>query len=250
MKHSRDSVRRFVRVMLALRDATVCLHQTLTFHAKMADGKEAKRRLNLLLDNLSHRFPKMAVVYVEESQATGSLHFHVLFVFMGADLPFPQAEMLNRMRPIVFSAWNALNSGKLVRAANVMKLRQPDIDYLIKEAKAIYGRGALRKGQTRWWGQRNTRELKANGVTVSNADVRQVMKESFPIPKLPTSHRMNERQMLQWKQAVMETDIGGDFQAWERLKMSEAKSTVPITDAEFLALRKERGREWRKRWAR
>ena len=185
-KHSKDSVRRLVRLFLGLHPPVLCFHQTLTFCPPQLDASLAKVTLNRLLDNLTQRFPMMGVIYVEERQKNGGVHYHALLYFFDANkLPFAPSKMQEKLRCLIYRAWNGLSWKKLAKRANKMTQPNPDVDYFIKEARASRAVGKLGKGDSHWWGLRNRALFDQYSTVPSKAEVRAKMAEVFPRQRKP-----------------------------------------------------------------
>ena len=185
-KHSKDSVRRLVRLFLGLHPPAYFFHQTLTLCPPQLDASLAKITLNRLLDNLTQRFPTMGVIYVEERQKRGGVHYHALLYFFDANaLPFAPSKMRGKLRCLIYRVWNGLSLKKLAKRANKMTQPNPDVDYLIKEARASRALGKLGKGDSHWWGLRNRALFDQYSTAPSKAEVSAKMAEVFPRQRKP-----------------------------------------------------------------
>jgi hypothetical protein len=243
-KHSRDSIRRFVQVMLGLETPTFMFHQTLTFSPPELDAKAAKAKLKRLLDN---RFIRGAV-YSEERQGNGGFHYQLLlFYYDKHGLPFPASKMEEGVRAAVFEAWNRYNGGRLARMANKLKLckfNAVSIEYLVKEA---VNRDACEARITNWWGKK-AKFLVKRPTPPTKQEVAQKMKQLLPSrPILPRGLRCSMRALMREKRDYLEVCIRNPSEEWEEAKQRETGRTDVVSDAELLAFRKARAAEWRKR---
>lgn len=142
----------------------------------------------------------MGVVYVEERQRKGGVHYHaLLFFFDQSNLPFAPSKMEERFRTLVFRAWNRLNDGKLWQGANKLTVVEPDLGYLVKEARECRGRGKLAKGDSHWWGQRNGQLLANNSTEPDKKAVASEMAKIFLRRRLPLELRFSARTMAREK---------------------------------------------------
>lgn len=156
---SRKSVNRFIESGLRIMSAKPSLyfHQTLSFPSPVTDARAAKQVFNKFVKGVLKRYQQheMAVAYIQERRKKdGTLHFHVCFLFFGADkLPYCPSRMRRDFRTAIFSRWNELNGGKSVHAANALQSHEFNQDTLQYFARAlVVGNESTHRAETNWWG--------------------------------------------------------------------------------------------------
>ena len=126
---------------------------------------------------------------------------------------FAPSKTEERLRTVIFRAWNRLNVGKLVRQANQLKICRPALDYLVKEGRACRGKGKLSEGDSHWWGQRHGELLARYYTAPSKRTVAAEMVKIFPRVILPAGLRFIARMLAREKASVLETSL--DKGDWE-----------------------------------
>jgi len=163
------SERSLCGLLLKLTCESHYYHQVLTFSPVTWNYTKAKRTLDLLLDNLHHRFD-MATVYTTGRHKKYGLHFHAGFYFFPDSLPFYKSRMKRDFRTAVFSAWNDLQGGELEPVANeISTYKNPS--YFLKNLREVQGCKQFKGSRVQWWGYRNAKLIKKNSVPVSELAV-------------------------------------------------------------------------------
>jgi hypothetical protein len=136
----------------------------------MFDYSKAKRTLDLLLDNMHHRF-EMATVYTAGLHKTKGLHFHANFYFFpDSPLPFYPSRMERDFRTALFAAWERLQAGTSVHEANKMETYK-NPSYFLKNLREVQGCRRYKERRLCWWGRRNRKLIKQHSVPVSESAV-------------------------------------------------------------------------------
>src|ERR1041385_4329949 len=112
---TRESIRRFVKLYLSLKDTPYWYHQTLTFGSKVEDTSDAKIALKRFLDSVFVELGKeyeVAVIYLVGRQENNSIHFHVLFLFYGQPALAPEA-LREKLWGILWKRWQKQSPGSV-----------------------------------------------------------------------------------------------------------------------------------------
>lgn len=189
---SRKSVNRFIEFGLRGISAKPHLyfHQTLTFPA-IIEAKPAKRIFNRFIKGVSKFYQRheLAVVYAQEARKSGAVHFHVCFLFLSPEnLPFHASRIYRDFRTDIFRRWNALNEGKAVHHANLLKEHSFNRDSLEYFTQAlIVADRATSRAQTNWWGTFNKHLILRRSSAPSTREKKDAFRAFFkPEPlKLP-----------------------------------------------------------------
>jgi len=230
-KLSRKSLRRFVKLWLQVQTPSAAHHQTLTLPRPEFDLVPAKCQLGKLLDNIHHQFPLVGSLYVAGQQASGSIHFHVIFLFFS---PASKRE-LNRFGTVVWRAWNDLNGRKCSRTANRIgdanfSDRIKIIGYVLKDAPVQEHRG---------WGLRNVSLIQRHSRAVERAEIDSTLdrlsfgRKRCRKPRRGAAtpiqvHTINDvRRLREWCDADPTKD-------WETFKRQETGRSGKVSDRAYL----------------
>lgn len=174
---SKRSIRRLVQLVTCLEEPSYIFHQILTFHPPVTNTASAKGQLDALLCNLHHRF-NMASVHVRHLHKAGGIHYHAMFFFW-EKTPFAPSRMKSEFGTAVFNAWNKVQNGRLVRAAN-RNAKHPTacdlLKYLLRRVRVAAGPTKSK----RWWTYRNAGLLKSKAVRLSRAELRAAFNYVMP----------------------------------------------------------------------
>jgi hypothetical protein len=166
IERSKDSVRRFIKAFLIIKETPYWFHQTLTIGGK-PDSATAKRALKRLLDTLEKGFPAMAAFFVEEKQKNLGVHFHVIFLFFDSQSQSPK-EMRETFSKEVFARWRKVNNGNVNGAANLMKLRCKNFDCIDYLLGGVIPTDKSLPRAPHWNGFKNKKLIAANSLPASS----------------------------------------------------------------------------------
>lgn len=245
---SKSSIRRFIKLFLGINPTEYWFHQVLTFNPKVIDSKTAKNYLKQLLDSLEKAFPSMAAFFIQGNQKKGGIHFHLIFMFFGQQAKSPEA-MREDFGKEVFTRWDKIVGGKLVRKANLMTLRKKDfrcIEYLLTGHVAPSDK-PLERG-CHWKGIRNKKLIAANFNLVAKKEISETYYALFPKRKLmPIAQKSSDivpreftKNDMDFLRAYGETRKKWD---WDDFKKSELRTDKRVSDAKFMEFKNAKRNE-------
>ncbi len=236
-KVSKNSIKRFIKLFIEINDTPYWYHQTLTFKQAITDVQKAKRDLKRLLDSLEKAFPEMGVIFVQGLQKRIGIHFH-LFLFFYPKIPIGMPEdFLFDLRKAVFSRWNAIQGGKLVRQANVIRLHKKDVSglhYFLEHH--VQPTNEKQPRQSLWNGSRNKTLIQANSSKCNKKDISTIFNDCFP--KIKKLRKMSAPLFTARNLKNLKAEV--DFHNvvdWESFKKQELKTKRKISNLDYIAFR-------------
>lgn len=236
---SRESVRRFTKLILSLRETPFWFHQVLTFKERIEDPTKAKKILKTFLDSIHFEMRKhgeMATVFLMGRQKEMSIHFHLLFLFY-APLPSTPEQLAEILRREAWKRWAKLNKD-VTKAANMLKIQtKPRALHYLFEKHVRVGKTKKEAKKTTWFGTRNQRLIKAHALPVTKKDIKNALHDVFPLldfkpkPTVVEQKRFSRRELLSLK-AYLEADGRYD---WEDFKRRKTGRKGKVSDADYMA---------------
>lgn len=164
LRKSEQSIKRFISFLLSIKEPALRLHQTLTFRPLEHDERRAQRLFRELMDNIHNRprFMTVGSLYVRDVSEKDGIHYHVSFYFFDRkNGPFYFSQTEDKMRALVFTAWNEKQRGRLAQRANKLINRtDTPYDYLLGKLESV--KKGARREKTRWRGVWNREIFEKN----------------------------------------------------------------------------------------
>ena len=236
---SRESVRRFTKLILSLGETPFWFHQVLTFKERTEDPAKAKRILKKFLDSIHLEMRKhgeMATVFLMGRQQSMRIHFHLIILFYGS-LPSTPEQLAEILRGEAWERWLKLNKG-VRKSANWLTIQTKPraLHYLFWKHVQI-GKTKKETKKATWFGVRNHRLIKAHALPVTKKDIKNALHDVFPLldskpkPVVVERKRFSRRDLLGLK-AYLEADGRYD---WDDFKRRETGRKGKVSDADYMA---------------